>query len=120
MPKMNKKQALKKIENGEYWQEKANQHLLNKTIKEVRWVQWDNDEENTGLVMLLNNGALLWLQQDDEGNGPGALYIQWHTEPGDVRATTSSAGLATATLPVGVVSYEEVEELKNEYVNEKS
>ena len=120
MPKMNKKEATKRIENGEYWQEKANKHLVNKTIKEVRWVQWDADEDNTGLVMILNNGATLWLQQDDEGNGPGALYIQWHTEPGDIRTETSGAGLATDTMPVGVVSYDEVVELKEKYPNEES
>jgi len=118
--KKNKEQAMERIKNGEYWQEKAEQHLVNKTIKEVRWVQWDNDKDNTGLVMILNDGATLWLQQDDEGNGPGAMYIQWRTEPGDVRADSNGAGLATATLPVGVVAYDEVLDLKKEYVNEEN
>ncbi len=91
-------------ENGVFWQEKADSHLLNRTIEEVWWQEWDDKDERTGLVMRLDNGAIVWIQQDDEGNGPGALYIQWQTDPGDQRSETMGAGFATDTIPVGPTS----------------
>lgn len=92
--------------NGLYWQKLANKHLTNRTIIEAWWQEWDDEESNTGLMLMLDNGTKVWVQQDDEGNGPGALYLQWHQEIGDVKTETLGTGFSSQTLPVGPTSKE--------------
>jgi hypothetical protein len=62
------------------WTKEARKHLLNRKIVEVRYL---SAAEATALgwyqrsiVLVLDNGALFFASQDDEGNGAGALFGQ--------------------------------------------
>jgi hypothetical protein len=61
----------------------AEKSLLGRTIVAIRYL---NDTEADGLgwsaspiVLLLDDGAMIYPAQDDEGNGPGALIGQTKT-----------------------------------------
>jgi hypothetical protein len=60
------------------WNKTASEKLLNKTIVEVRYTTTQENENlgwySSGLVLIMNDGSNFWVQSDDEGNGPGALY----------------------------------------------
>ena len=60
------------------WTEKASKHLVGKKIKSVRYLTDDEVEsqgwDSSSLVIELDSGELLWISQDDEGNGPGAIF----------------------------------------------
>ena len=65
--------------NTQTWNKKANDQLAGQTITAARYL---TDEEagklgwyQRGLALGLSNGTYLIVQQDDEGNGPGALYL---------------------------------------------
>tara|TARA_R100001594_G_scaffold150378_1_gene211305 strand:- start:584 stop:862 length:279 start_codon:yes stop_codon:yes gene_type:complete len=65
--------------NTQTWNKEANALLAGQTITAVKYMT-DEDAENfgwreRGLFIGLSNGAYLLVQQDDEGNGPGALYL---------------------------------------------
>jgi hypothetical protein len=67
------------------------QPLVGRTIRRVRYLN-DEEQSNVGwdrsaVMIELDDGALLFPSQDDEGNGPGALFIQ--------------PGTKTQTLPEG-------------------
>lgn len=60
------------------WTISAGKYLKGRKIVDVRYL---TDKEMDGLgwdqsaiVIKLDNGELLWASQDDEGNGPGALF----------------------------------------------
>jgi len=60
------------------WISLITKHLVGRTISKVRYMT-DKEVEEFGwygkaLVIKLDNGHLLWLSTDDEGNGPGAMY----------------------------------------------
>jgi hypothetical protein len=42
------------------------------TPKEMAEEGWDNDEDV--IAIELSNGIVLYASQDDEGNGPGAMF----------------------------------------------
>jgi len=65
-----------KMERTEAWHKKAFALLVDQKITTVIWRKWDEDSES-GLVLILDNGAALFISQDDEGNGPGAIH--WST-----------------------------------------
>ena len=67
------------------WADKAADVLLGKTIVRVRYITenemrdlyWDR----AGVVFELNDGTIVYPSQDDEGNGPGALFTSNETTP---------------------------------------
>lgn len=62
------------------WSKEAQKHLLGRRIVEVRYLT-DAEAKALGwyersVVLVLDNGALFFPSQDDEGNGAGALFGQ--------------------------------------------
>lgn len=56
------------------------QPLKGRTIVGVRYMD-EKDMANCGwdrsaVILVLDDGTIMWPSADDEGNGPGALYIQ--------------------------------------------
>jgi len=120
--KHNTLENLKRLyKNGVYWQDIANNHLTGRTITESWWQEWDDSDSNTGLMLKLDNDTIIWVQQDDEGNGPGALYLQWQQEVGDIKTETLGTGFSSQTLPVGPTSKKETAWAKErlEAINEE-
>ena len=58
--------------------QKAREVLQGRTIKSVRYMEPEELDSfgwsRAGLVLVLDNGTTLIVQQDDEGNGPGAIW----------------------------------------------
>ena len=54
-------------------------HLVGRTIKEVKYTSKEEKEElgwcQDGLLLVLDDGKEVLLVQDEEGNGPGTLWI---------------------------------------------
>lgn len=46
-------------------------HTMYMTSEDTKAMGW----YKSGLVLFLDNGAQVFVQQDDEGNGPGALLV---------------------------------------------
>jgi hypothetical protein len=72
-----KKKRLK-AEARKRWTAEAKKHLLGHKIIGVRWMT-DREQKSFGwsyaaVVLLLDNGTLLWPSTDDEGNNAGALF----------------------------------------------
>lgn len=65
-----------KMQRTEAWHKKAFALLQGQKIETILWKQWDKDSES-GLVLILDSGTALFISQDDEGNGPGAIH--WST-----------------------------------------
>ncbi len=65
-----------KMQRTEAWHKKAFALLQGQKIETILWKQWDEDSES-GLVLILDSGTALFISQDDEGNGPGAIH--WST-----------------------------------------
>ena len=62
----------------DHWTKVATKQLVGKKIADVRYLG-PGEVENLGwssscLVIQLEDGTLLFPSQDDEGNGPGALF----------------------------------------------
>jgi hypothetical protein len=56
------------------WIKFANDNLAGRTITRVDYLDTlDGDRE--GAVLQLDNGVSVVVSQDDEGNGPGALFL---------------------------------------------
>lgn len=60
------------------WTQYAQEHLKGRTIKDVRYMT-EEEMENLGwdrkaLVMILDNGSIIYPSADDEGNDAGALF----------------------------------------------
>lgn len=61
-----------------HWTDIAKKQLLNRKIVDVRYLT-DEEVENLGwyekcVVMVLDDGNMIFPSQDDEGNGAGALF----------------------------------------------
>ena len=67
------------------WAEQAADVLVGKTIVRVRYttenemrdLYWDR----SGVVFELSDGTVVYPTQDDEGNGPGALFTSNENTP---------------------------------------
>ena len=101
MSKINKKE----MQRTEGWHKKAFALLQGQKIETILWKQWDEDN-TTGLVLILDSGTALFISEDDEGNGPGAIH--WSTG----RANTLKVDIGKnetvmvephGILPVGVM-----------------
>jgi len=60
------------------WTKYAKEHLKGRTIKDVRYMT-PSELSDLGwysrpIVLVLDNGTLLYPSQDDEGNGAGSLF----------------------------------------------
>lgn len=67
------------------WAEAANKKLKGQRIKCARYMT-DKEVEQMGwdqraLVIVLQNGHILMVSQDDEGNGPGAVFTTFDDLP---------------------------------------
>lgn len=62
------------------WTEHARAMLKNRKIVDARYPTDKQREEGAeGLLIVLDNGAIWTVMQDDEGNGPGALALAYTT-----------------------------------------
>jgi len=66
----------KEMQRTEAWHKKAFALLQGQKIETILWKEWDEDN-TTGLVLILDSGTALFISEDDEGNGPGAIH--WST-----------------------------------------
>ena len=66
----------KTMQRTEGWHKKAFALLQGQKIEHVLWKKWDEDN-TTGLVLVLDSGVAIFVSMDDEGTGPGALH--WNT-----------------------------------------
>jgi hypothetical protein len=66
----------------EFWQMKAVEVLQGKTITKVEYISKEVAEKNgwhkRGIMMELNDGIILTILSDDEGNDMGV--IEWYRE----------------------------------------
>lgn len=66
-------------DNRKYWADVALKHLKGRTIVDAFYCSEEDQEalgwNDSGLVLVLDNGAQVIPQADDEGNGPGALVV---------------------------------------------
>jgi hypothetical protein len=73
-----------KQEREKYWNDKAKDLLVGKTIKSVRYLTSEECEENMwnkrGLVITLNDGTEIIPGSDDEFNDTGVLHYQKKNE----------------------------------------
>jgi len=64
--------------NEEHWTKIAANLLEGKKINKVRYMTEEEKDilgwSNRSLVIQLDDGNLIFPSQDDEGNGPGALF----------------------------------------------
>jgi hypothetical protein len=73
------------VQREAYWTEVAKKQLLGKTITGVRYLSrieakrlgWDSRP----VMFQLNDGNVFFAAQDDEGNGPGALFTNDEKNP---------------------------------------
>ena len=94
-----------KMERTEGWHKKAFALLQGQKIETILWKQWDEDN-TTGLVLVLDSGTALFIAEDDEGNGPGAIH--WSTgraKSMDVEISRNETVMVEphGVLPVGVM-----------------
>jgi hypothetical protein len=65
------------------WTEIAREQLLGKKIIGVRYMTKEEADQlgwdNRPIVLLLDDGNTIYPSQDDEGNGPGALFTNNET-----------------------------------------
>jgi hypothetical protein len=66
------------MNTDEFWIDEAKKQLLNRKIVDVRYLTIE-EMENLGwyercVVMILDDGNMIYPSQDDEGNGAGALF----------------------------------------------
>lgn len=68
-----------------YWVDRARDILKGRTIKAVNYISDRDADENLfskrGLIILLDNGTMLYPMCDDEGNDFGAIH--YTTKEGD-------------------------------------
>jgi len=62
------------------WEKLASRLLVGKKIKKVQWMTQE-DAEHIGwykrpLLLILDDGSIIYAQMDDEGNDGGAMYVQ--------------------------------------------
>lgn len=73
------------MNNDQFWIDVAKKQLLNRKIVDVRYLTIE-EMENLGwyercVVMILDDGNMIYPSQDDEGNGAGALFTCDPTQP---------------------------------------
>lgn len=92
-----------KYNRTKMWYNSAQKLLMDRTIINVWWQEWDEDypDEGTGLVFTTDKGDVFFVGMDDEGNGPGALHVGMSDER---REEFKKNGLCASCLPVGVES----------------
>ena len=66
------------MNTDKFWIDEAKKQLLNRKIVDVRYLTIE-EMENLGwyersVVMVLDDGNMIYPSQDDEGNGAGALF----------------------------------------------
>ena len=77
-----------------WWHKKAEELLKGQKILDVRWQEWDPDDDcGTGLIFETENNVF-FVGKDDEGNGPGALHY--------IYKEAEVAKIAGGVLPVNV------------------
>jgi hypothetical protein len=69
-----------KTEQRLHWEQYAEERLVGRTIKSVRWIS-ESEASAMGwysrpIVILLDDGSQIFPSQDDEGNNGGALFGQ--------------------------------------------
>ena len=66
------------VQREAYWINEASKQLLGRKIVKVRYMhQTEMDElgwDSRPVVFQLDDGNVIFPSQDDEGNGPGALF----------------------------------------------
>ena len=73
---LNKDLAMKDV--TKYWTDIAKKQLLNRKIVDVRYLT-EEEVDSLGwdqkcVVMVLDDGNMIYPSQDDEGNGAGSLF----------------------------------------------
>lgn len=76
---------MKQEEIEPYWTKVAKDQLEGRTIKEVRYLT-EEEMENIGwdsrcVVMILDNGNVVFPSSDDEGNSAGSLFTMDKENP---------------------------------------
>ena len=66
--------------NRKHWNNQATKLLQGKTIKSVRYLTAEEADaelgwEECGITMILDDGTQIVVSSDDEGNAPGALFV---------------------------------------------
>ena len=74
-----------KKDMDKFWTDIAKKQLLNRKIVDVRYLTTE-EMENLGwyersVVMVLDDGNMIYPSQDDEGNGAGALFTCDSAQP---------------------------------------
>jgi hypothetical protein len=76
---------LNKSELWTQWTERAAKELVGRKIVSVRYMSQQEIEASmggrSGIVLVLDDGTELLPAQDDEGNGPGALFTNIENLP---------------------------------------
>ena len=102
------------------WLKIAKQLLEGKKITNVGWSYWNGEEyrkewgDETGFWIEFDNDMHLFLSSDDEGNSPGAAFLQW-----DKSETVKDwkSNNRNYTIPVGVMAsheyYNKLKKLKD-------
>jgi len=66
------------MNTDKFWIDEAKKQLLNRKIVDVRYLTIEEMEDlgwyERCVVMILDNGNMIYPSQDDEGNGAGALF----------------------------------------------
>lgn len=66
------------------WNAVAMKELRGRTIVHTTYMTSEDTKAmgwyKSGLVLFLDNGAQVFVQQDDEGNGPGALLVAYEND----------------------------------------
>ena len=101
------------IKRTETWCMKAERLLKGKVIKQAQWQYWYADPEDrenwdeyeTGIVLTLQDletdlESVVYVSQDDEQNGPGALVVCYQ------KGKSKQEHTKQETLPVGVEDIE--------------
>lgn len=67
------------------WAAKVREHLVGRTITDVQYLPAREQNEmmwdRSGIVLILDDGNSVYPSQDDEGNGPGALFTSFEDLP---------------------------------------
>lgn len=67
-----------KKDTNKFWTDVAKKQLLNRKIVDVRYLLPEEMESlgwyESCVVMVLDDGNMIYPSQDDEGNGAGALF----------------------------------------------
>lgn len=70
-------------DNRKYWADVALKHLKGRTIVDAFYCSEEDQDalgwNDSGIVLVLDNGVQIVAQADDEGNGPGALAVASET-----------------------------------------